>query len=162
MWTVPDLCDAYEGGVTVLEPVFRSFGGNPRFSGTAVTVKCFEDNSQVKALAEQPGLGRVMVVDGGGSLRASLLGDQVAQAACVNGWSGIVIYGCVRDVDALAQLALGIQALAAYPRRTIKRGFGDVDVPVTFAGATLYPGDFIAADLNGILVAPEPLALPEA
>lgn len=160
MWTVPDFCDAYEGGVAVLEPVFRSFGGIQRFAGTAVTIKCFEDNSQVKRLADQPGHGRVLVVDGGGSLRASLLGDQVASAAAHNGWSGVIIYGCVRDIDALARLELGVQALAAYPVRTIKRGHGDVDVPVTFAGVTIYPGDFVAADLNGILMSPEPLDCP--
>lgn len=159
MWTVPDLCDAYEGGLAVLQPIFRQYGGRTRFCGTVVTVKCFEDNSKVKWLADQDGDGRVMMVDGGGSMRASLLGDQVARAAMQHGWSGIVIYGCVRDVDELAQLDLGVQALGAFPVRTLKRDLGEIDVAVSFAGVTIYPGDFVAADHNGIVVAPEPLKL---
>ena len=125
MKSTPDLCDAYGGGISVLEPLFTNFGGRERFYGEVVTVKCFEDNSKVKELAGTAGHNRVMVVDGGGSLRRALLGDMTAA-----------------------------NALATNPMKTEKRGIGEVDVAVTFAGATIHPGDFIACDNNGIVVSP--------
>lgn len=154
MRSTPDLCDAYGDGLAVLEPGYLDFGGRAQFEGLCVTVKCFEDNSQVKALANTPGDGRVMVVDGGGSMRCALLGDMIATAAFHHGWAGFVIHGCVRDVEVLATLAIGVRALAAHPVKTDKRGLGDVDVPVTFAGVTIHPGDYLVADANGILVSP--------
>ncbi|PVZ13607.1 MULTISPECIES: ribonuclease E activity regulator RraA [unclassified Pseudomonas] len=160
-YVTPDLCDAYPEHVQVLDPMFSSFGGRDSFGGRIVTVKCFEDNSKVKELVEQPGQGKVMVVDGGGSLRRALLGDMLAQKAAQNGWEGIVVYGCVRDVDVLAQISLGVQALAPHPLKTDKRGIGDIDVPVTFAGVTFRPGEFIYADNNGVIVSPIALNMPE-
>ncbi len=160
-YITPDLCDAYPELVQVVEPMFANFGGRDSFGGAIVTVKCFEDNSKVKELVEQPGQGKVMVVDGGGSLRRALLGDMLAEKAAQNGWEGIVVYGCVRDVDVLAQTDLGIQALASHPLKTDKRGIGDVDVPVTFAGVTFRPGDYVYADNNGIIVSPSALSMPE-
>lgn len=154
MKSTPDLCDTYGDGLSVLEPVFVNYGGREAFSGVCVTVKCFEDNSKVKALAATNGESRVMVIDGGGSLRRALLGDMIAAQALANGWSGFVINGAVRDVDALASMDLGVQALGAHPMKTEKRNLGDVDVPVTFAGVTIHPGDFVAADNNGIVVSP--------
>lgn len=160
-YITPDLCDAYPDQVQVLDPMFSSFGGHDSFGGQIVTVKCFEDNSKVKELVEQPGQGKVMVVDGGGSLRRALLGDMLAQKAAQNGWEGIVVYGCVRDVDVLAQIDLGVQALAPHPLKTDKRGIGDIDVPVTFAGVTFRPGEFIYADNNGVIVSPIALTMPD-
>ena len=157
MKSTPDLCDDYAGGIAALDPVFTNYGGRNAFSGLCVTVKCFEDNSKVKALAGTPGLNRVMVVDGGGSLRRALLGDMIAATALANGWAGFVIYGSVRDVDVLAAMDIGVQALAAHPIKTEKKGIGEVDVPVTFAGVAIHPGDFLAADNNGIVVSPIPL-----
>lgn len=157
MKSTPDLCDDYAGGIAALDSVFTNYGGRNAFSGLCVTVKCFEDNSKVKALAGTPGLNRVMVVDGGGSLRCALLGDMIAATALANGWAGFVIYGSVRDVDVLAAMDIGVQALAAHPIKTEKKGIGEVDVPVTFAGVTIHPGDFLAADNNGIVVSPIPL-----
>ena len=156
-WTTPDLCDQFPD-VQVAEPVFRSFGGQARFAGPAVTVKCLNDNSRVRELAATPGEGRVIVVDGGGSLTRALLGDLIAANAVKNGWSGLVIFGCVRDVEALATLPLGVQALAAHPMKTDRRGLGEVDVPVSFAGVSVTPGDWIYADANGVLVANARLA----
>jgi regulator of ribonuclease activity A len=156
----PDLCDAYPDAVRVLEPMMVNFGGIDAFGGPAVTVKCFEDNSVVKELAATKGEGRVMVVDGGGSMRRALLGDQVAAQAADNGWAGLVLYGCVRDVDALATTVLGIQAIGAVPVKTEKRGLGDRDVPVTFGGVTFHPGDWVYADNNGVIVADRELTLP--
>lgn len=160
-YITPDLCDAYPELVQVVEPMFSNFGGRDSFGGEIVTVKCFEDNSRVKELAELDGSGKVMVVDGGGSLRCALLGDMIAERAAHNGWQGVVIYGCVRDVDMLAQTDLGVQALASHPLRSTRRGAGDLDLAVTFAGVTFRPGEYVYADNNGIIVSPSPLEMPE-
>lgn len=152
-FTTPDLCDAHPDRIEVAEPLFRSYGGRSAFAGRIVTVACFEDNSKVKELASRPGEGQVIVVDGGGSMRCALLGDQIAAAAAANGWAGLLINGCVRDVDALGRLALGVQALGAHPLKTDKRGLGDIDVPVRFAGLRFVPGHWLYADLNGVIVA---------
>ncbi len=153
VFTTPDLCDAHPERIEVVEPLFRSYGGRSAFCGRIVTVACFEDNSKVKELASRPGEGQVMIVDGGGSMRRALLGDQVAAAAAANGWSGLLIHGCVRDVVALGRLALGVQALGSHPLKTDKRGLGDIDVPVRFAGVRFVPGHWLYADLDGVIVA---------
>lgn len=157
MISTPDLCDTHENDVAVLEPVFGNYGGRDAFGGEVVTVKCFEDNSLVKEQLATPGNGRVLVVDGGGSLRRALMGDMIAESAAKNGWSGVVIYGAIRDVDAIAELDLGVQALGAIPLKTEKRGIGDLNVPVRFAGVDISPGDYLYADNNGIIVAPDSL-----
>lgn len=159
-----DLCDTHKArlldpadtGFRVLPPVWREFGGRTRFSGTAVTVKCFEDNTVVKAALESPGEGRVLVVDGGGSLRRALVGGNIGAAAARNGWAGMVIDGCVRDVAELAACDVGIRALAAVPLPTDRRGEGQRDVPVQVGGVRVRPGDRVYADADGIVVmAPE-------
>ncbi|MGX5729860.1 ribonuclease E activity regulator RraA [Pseudoxanthomonas beigongshangi] len=155
-WTTPDLCDAHPD-VQVAEPRFRGFGGRVAFHGAIATVRCHEDNSRVRELAGTPGLGRVMVVDGGGSLRRALLGDQIAANATRNGWAGFLIHGAVRDVEVLAQLDLGVQALAAHPMKTDRRGLGELDVPVRFAGVDFHPGHWLYADANGVIVSASPL-----
>lgn len=159
-YVTPDLCDAYPD-VAVVEPMFANFGGHDSFGGEIVTVKCFEDNSVVKDLVAQDGTGKVMVVDGGGSLRRAMLGDMLAEKAAQNGWQGIIINGCVRDVDVLIQTALGIQALASHPMKTEKRGIGELNVPVTFGGVTFRPGEYVYADNNGIIVSSMALQMPE-
>ncbi|MFT4248626.1 MAG: ribonuclease E activity regulator RraA [Pseudomonas sp.] len=159
-WTTPDLCDRFPE-VAVAEPLFRSFGGLGAFSGPITTVRCVEDNSRVRELALVPGEGRVLVVDGHGSLRHALLGDQIAANAVSNGWAGVLIHGCVRDVEVLATLPLGVLALAAHPRKTEKRGLGDVDVPVNFAGVAFVPGYWLYADASGVLLSPERLPLDD-
>ena len=141
-YITPDLCDAYPELVQVLEPMFSNFGGRDSFGG------------------ELSGAGKVLVVDGGGSLRHALLGDMIADRAAKNGWEGIVIYGCIRDVDVLAQTDLGVQALASHPLKSNRRGVGDVNVPVTFAGVTFRPGEFIYADNNGVIISPTALKMP--
>jgi regulator of ribonuclease activity A len=160
-YITPDLCDEYPELVQVVEPMFNNFGGKDNFGGQIVTVKCHEDNSKVKELVDTDGTGKVMVVDGGGSLRHALLGDMLAEKAVNNGWEGLVIYGCIRDVDVIMQTDLGVQALATNPLKTDKRGLGDVDVPVKFGGVSFKPGDYIYADNNGIIVSPEKLTMPE-
>ena len=159
-YVTPDLCDAYPDLVQVLEPMFSNFGGRDSFGGQIVTIKCFEDNSRVKEQVELDGKGKVLVVDGGGSLRRALLGDMLAEKAARNGWEGLVIYGCVRDVDVLIQTNVGVQALASHPMKTDRRGIGELNVPVTFAGVTFRPGEYVYADYNGVLVSPSPLKMP--
>lgn len=157
-WTTPDLCDAHPE-VAVADPLFRDYGGNPAFYGRIVTIDCFEDNSRVRDLVATEGRGKVLVVQGGGSLRRSLLGDMLAEKAVANGWSGFVINGCVRDIEALVKLPLGVKALAACPMKTDKRGVGEVDVEVSFAGITYSPGRWLYADGNGLIVADKDLLL---
>ena len=151
--SVPDICDDFIEEVQVLEPLFADFGARRRFCGEVVTVKCFEDNSLVRDLVNTPGEGRVIVVDGGGSMRRALLGDLLAAKAARNGWQGLLINGCVRDVEILETIELGVKALNSHPVKTDKRGEGQLNVPVEFAGARIVPGRYLYADANGVIVA---------
>ncbi|MCC7461970.1 MAG: ribonuclease E activity regulator RraA [Gammaproteobacteria bacterium] len=152
-----DLCDAHAADVQILEPLFRSYGGRRRFCGPASTVRCLDDNSRVKEAVGEPGAGRMLIVDGGGSRRCALLGDLLARQAADNGWSGVIVHGCVRDSADISGFDLGVLALATLPRRSHRQGAGERDVPVEFAGARIRPGDFVYADEDGILVAPRAL-----
>ena len=157
-----DLCDEHKndesGQFRVLPPVFKAFGGLTAFCGPVSTVKVFEDNTLVKQAVDSPGAGRVLVVDGGGSLRRALVGGNLAKAAARNGWAGIVVDGCVRDVAELNAEAVGIRALALMPLPTEKRGEGQRDVAVQIQGVWVRPGDWLCADADGIVVSSKPLA----
>ncbi len=155
--STPDLCDQFPDQVRVLDPIFKNYGGKSSFFGEAVTIKCFEDNSVVKELLNEQGQGRVIVMDGGGSLRRAILGDMLAANAVKNGWSGLIINGCIRDCDEIASLSLGVKALNTHPLKTEKRGLGDLNVPVSFAGQTIAPGDWVYADNNGIIASQQAL-----
>jgi regulator of ribonuclease activity A len=162
-----DLCDAHKadtsGAFRVLPPLFRSYGGVAKFAGPVTTLKCFEDNSLVRQALDEPGIvetpfgrvGRVLVVDGGASLRRALIGGNIAAAAAKNGWAGVVVDGCVRDAAELAACAVGIRALALVPLPTDKRGEGQRDVPVQLQGVWVRPGDWLYADDDGIVVLAE-------
>ena len=156
-----DLCDTYKndgsGQFRVLPPVFRDFGAHTVFCGPVVTVKCHEDNTLVKAAVDSAGEGRVLVVDGGGSLRRALLGGNLAAAAARNGWAGVVIDGCVRDVGELAREAVGIRALALVPLPTERRGEGQRDGAVQVQGVWVRPGDWLYADADGMVISAGPL-----
>ena len=153
-----DLCDANEGKVSVVTGLnWFSYGGRKVFGGQAVTVKCFEDNSRVKELLGTPGEGKVLVVDGGGSLRNALIGDMIAESAVKNGWSGIIIYGACRDVDELAKLDFGVMTLGCVPIKSVRRGEGQVDLEISFGGVSVVSGDFVYADSNGVIVSKEKL-----
>ncbi len=156
-FVTPDLCDDFPEDVRVLSPMLNNYGGKRQFCGEIVTVKCFEDNSLVKEQAGKPGNRKVLVVDGGGSLRKALLGDMIAENAVKNGWEGFVIYGCIRDVDAISALDLGVQAMNTIPLKTEKRGIGDLNVAVSFGGLTIEPGEYIYADNNGVIVSAKKL-----
>lgn len=152
-----DLCDRHEGRIRVPALAWRDYGGRIAFSGEVSTVKALEDNSKVREAVAEPGRGRVLVVDGGGSLQRAMVGDMLAAQALANGWSGLVVHGAVRDSAALAGLDLGIKALGTCPRRTGKLGQGLRDVPVVLAGIPLAPGDWLYADEDGVVVADAPL-----
>jgi regulator of ribonuclease activity A len=156
-FSTADLCDQYSDELDVCEPLFRDYGGKRRFAGPVATIKCFEDNSRVRELVAEPGNGRILVIDAGGSTRRAVLGDLLAQSAVDKGWGGFVIYGCVRDAAALAQMPIGVRALGTLPLKTDKRGEGQRDLPVHFAGARFQPGDWLFADEDGIVVARRPL-----
>ena len=153
MTSTADLLDEHGDDALVCLTPFRSFGA-PAFSGPVATVRCLEDNVVLKRTVSEPGEGRVLVVDGGGSLRCALLGDSIAALARDSGWAGVVINGCVRDVTALGQLDVGIFALASTPRPSAKAGDGEVDVPVELGGVTFRPGDKLYADADGVVVLP--------
>ncbi len=153
----PDLCDEFAENIQVIEPMFNNYGGVKAFGGEVVTVKCFEDNSVVKEQVGLPGEGRVLVVDGGASKRAALLGDMLAEKAADNGWAGVIVYGCIRDVDVIGQTKLGVQALGTHPMKTDKKGIGELNVAVKFGGVVIKPGDYIYADNNGVIVADKKL-----
>jgi regulator of ribonuclease activity A len=152
-----DLSDNHSDRVSVADPIFRSFGLRERFAGPIATLKVFEDNSLVRSTLERPGHGRVLVVDGGGSLRCALVGGQLGELAVKNGWSGIVLWGCVRDSAELNAQDVGIRALATHPRKSVKKGEGSSEVQVHFAGVTFTPGHWLYADEDGVVLAPEPL-----
>lgn len=152
-----DLCDANEDKVSVVAPMFRSFGGRSAFGGAIATLKLFEDNALVRKTLETPGNGRVLVVDGGGSMRCALVGDQLGELGVKNGWAGIVVYGCIRDSKALSGMDLGVFALGTHPRKSIKRNTGEAELPVTFGGVTFTPGHYLYADDDGVIVSPTPL-----
>lgn len=156
-WKTTDLCDASAGALQVVDPVLRSFGGLVAFAGPIATVKAFEDNSLVRSTLEEPGDGRVLVVDGGGSLRCAMLGDRLAAMALANGWVGVVVNGCVRDAGELRKLPLGVLALAPHPMKSVKRGEGQRAVPVRFAGVRFTPGAWFYADEDGVLVSERPV-----
>ena len=158
MQSTPDLCDQYPELVRVVEPMLSNFGGREQFCGQITTIKCFEDNSLVKQLVGTSGEGRVIVVDAGGSLRRACLGDMLAEQAASNGWAGLIIYGCIRDVDQIRATDIGIQALGVHPMKTDKKGVGELNIPVTFGGVTFAPKDYVYADNNGIILSAEPLA----
>jgi regulator of ribonuclease activity A len=147
-----DLLDTRADELDSCDVQFRQFGGRRAFGGRVRTVKCREDNLLLRNLLAAPGAGQVLVVDGGGSFATALLGDNVARGAAANGWAGVVIYGCVRDSAGLLQVDLGIKALGTQPRRSGKRGTGEVDVPVAFGGATFTPGAELWSDDDGVVV----------
>ena len=156
-----DLCDAHEedtsGSFRVLPPVFRDFGGTTKFSRPVATLRGIEDNSRIREAVNSPGEGRVLVIDGGGSVRRALVGGVLALAAAKNGWAGILVYGAVRDAQELRDAGIPIKAMALLPMRSVKRGEGQRDLPVEIAGIWVRPGDWLYADEDGVVVSARPL-----
>ena len=148
-----DLYDKYEESLQIARPVFNDYGGRKAFSGPVATVRAFEDNSLVREALAESGRGRVLVVDGGASLRCALVGDRLAQLGKDNGWAGIIVYGCIRDSFITADIAIGIKALNTNPRKSVKRGQGERDIPLYFADVCFAPGYYVYADSDGIVIA---------
>ncbi|GAA4565616.1 ribonuclease E activity regulator RraA [Planotetraspora kaengkrachanensis] len=156
-FTTADLFDAHGDALSSCVTQFRSYGSRTRFFGRIETVRCLEDNALVREVLGTPGNERVLVVDGGGSLRTALLGDLLAASAVRHGWSGVIVNGAVRDTAALAGLSLGVKALGSNPRRSAKEGRGEVGVPVTFGEVTFTPGAWLYSDEDGVVVSAQRL-----
>jgi len=157
MFKTTDLYDDYLEGLQVAAPVFRDFGGKTSFCGQIVTLKALEDNTCLKAAFGTDGRGKVLVVDSAGSLRAAMMGDVMAALGASNGWEGVIINGCIRDSAGVARVNLGVKALATIPRKTVKRNQGVMDIPVRFAEVVFYPGEYLYADEDGIVLSDKPL-----
>lgn len=159
----PDLCDAFEGelGKTlrVVTPMFKEYGARRSFCGRIVTLKLFEDNALVRTVLGEDGTGKVLVIDGGGSMRCALVGDQLAALASKNGWEGVIVYGCIRDSGEVNTIDIGVRALDTHPQRSLKKGLGERDLTVIFGGVSFNPGDYLYADEDGLLVSNRELHL---
>ena len=154
-----DLYDKYENALSICEPLFSDYGGNISFNGKVRTLKCFEDNSLVREMLGEKVDGDVLVVDAGGSLRCAMLGDLLAQKAVDNGWSDVVMFGCIRDAEEISAMPLGVKALATLPAKSEKKGLGEPDVPVRIAGVDFKPGQYLYADRDGVVVSETALTL---
>lgn len=152
-YSTADLCDKYPATVKVADPIFQNFGEKQSFSGQIDSIKVHEDTVLIENILKQPGNDRVLIVDGGGSLRCALLDHSLVQLAFEKNWQGIIVYGCIRHALAIAKIPIGLKALNVYPLKSNRRGRGDRNVPVTFAGVTFFPGHYVYADVDGIIVA---------
>ncbi len=152
-----DLYDQFGDKVQVALPVFNDYGKKRKFCGPISTLKVHEDNTLVRSALEEEGEGRVLVVDGGGSLACALLGDMLAKLGVDNGWQGIIVYGCIRDSAIVADMDIGVKAMNTNPKKSLKKGLGDRDIPVEFANVKFTPGDYVYADEDGVLLANEKL-----
>ena len=152
-----DISDEHPEKTQVAESMFRGFGLRQSFSGPMATLKLFEANTLVREVLSQPGEGKVLVVDGGGSKRCALVGDRIAELARDNGWAGVLVYGCIRDSMIIDKMDIGVYALGTSPKKSIKQGRGDKELNVTFAGVTFVPGHYVYVDGDGVVVSPESL-----
>ena len=148
-----DLCDAFDAELSILDPGFSNYGLRSRFCGKVSTVKCFEDNSLVREALSSAGESQVLVIDTVASMRCAVLGDQLAELALKNNWSGIIVNGCIRDSFDVSAMDIGVKALATHPLKSVKLGAGERDVEISFSGVTFYPGDYVYSDEDGIVVA---------
>jgi len=158
MFKTADLCDEHSDTLFIAQPLFNDYGQKITFGGKISTVKCFEDNSLVRKQLEQPGNGRVLVIDGGGSTRCAMVGDILAQMGADNGWAGIIVYGCIRDSGVISTINIGVKAMGTFPLKSVKKGEGEIDVTVHFADVDFIPGHFVYADEDGIILSAKSLA----
>jgi regulator of ribonuclease activity A len=159
MIATADLCDVHSDKLSIVAPMFLAYGGRADFFGQIRTLKVYEDNALVRQTLSAPGNGNVLVVDGGGSLRCALVGDQLALLAVQNNWTGVIVYGCVRDSVAMKSMDVGIRALNTHPLRSLRKGIGESDIPVSFGGVKFTPGQWLYSDADGIVVSSEALTL---
>ena len=158
-FTTANLCDSHslDTDFQIAEPIFKAFGSSPCFSGQISTVKVFEDNVLIRQILEKKVSQRILVIDGGGSHRCALLGEDLANTACQNGWQGIIIYGCIRDSDEINKIPIGIRALHAHPLKSHEKGTGELDSTCVFAGIHFKTNYYLYADNDGIIVSQKPL-----
>ncbi|QOL25999.1 ribonuclease E activity regulator RraA [Thalassotalea sp. LPB0316] len=156
-YNTSELCDIYADLIDVVDPIFSNYGGRFSFGGKVVTLKCFENNGLIKEVLSQDGTGQVLVIDGGGSTRRALLDAAIVAVAQENQWEGIICFGSVRDVDALEDFDIGIQALVSIPVGANDDDTGEADVAINFGGVTFLPDDHVYADNTGIILSPDPL-----
>ena len=156
-YNTSELCDFYADLIDVIDPIFCNYGGKTSFAGKVTTVKCFESLGLINEVLKTNGEGKILLIHGGGSTRRALIDASIAQSAADNGWEGIICYGSIRDVDALEDIDIGIQALVAIPVGANDETVGDTDIAVNFAGVTILPDDYIYADNTGIILSPEAL-----
>jgi len=155
-----DLCDKHSATLKIAEPIgFNNYGGHAAFMGKIHTVKCFENNHFVRAALEHNGEGKVLVVDGGGSMRCALLGDMLGELAVKNKWNGVIVYGCIRDSAAMAKLPLGVKALNTHPLKSVKKNEGEENVTLHIAGIDFIPGEYLYSDGDGIVLSEKALEL---
>ena len=152
-----DLCDDFSDELQIAEPGLKSYGGKKKFFGTIATLKLFEDNSLVREAVASDGHGKVLVIDGGASLRCALLGDLLAAKAVDNQWNGIIINGCIRDSADIDEMDIGVRAIATHPLKSVKKGIGESEVPLSFSGVKFQPGEYVYVDEDGIIVSSTPL-----
>ena len=158
-FTTADLYDKYGDDLKVALPIFKDYGAKRIFHGPISTVKAYEDNSLVRTALEEPGEGRILIVDGDESLRCAMLGDMLAKLGMENGWSGIIVFGCIRDADVIATIDIGVKALNTNPRKSLKRGLGDRDIPVSFASIIFNVGEYVYADTDGVIVSEKKIGM---
>ena len=158
-FTTADLYDKYGDDLKVALPIFKDYGAKRIFHGPISTVKAHEDNSLVRTALEEPGGGRILIIDGDESLRCAMLGDMLAKLGMENGWSGVIVFGCIRDANVIATIDIGVKALNTNPRKSLKRGLGDRDIPVSFAGITFNVGEYVYADTDGVIVSEKKIGM---
>ncbi|PCI53744.1 MAG: ribonuclease E activity regulator RraA [Gammaproteobacteria bacterium] len=156
-YNTSQLCDIYADLIDVIDPIFSNYGGRHSFGGKVVTIKCFEGTGLIAQVVATDGIGKVLVIDGGGSTRRALIDINIAETAANNGWEGIICYGSVRDVDTIEEVELGIQGLVSIPVGANDNEFGESDVAINFGGVTILPDDHIYADNTGIILSADPL-----
>jgi len=155
MQKTSDISDQLHPNVQYLEPIYNDYGAKIDFSGVIHTIKCFEDNSLIREVLDTDGQGGVLVVDAGGSRRCAMLGDQLAAKAVKNNWSGIVIYGLIRDSEMINKMSIGVRALGTHPLKSIKKGVGEQSLNLSFSGVNFVPGDYLYADQDGVIIVQE-------
>ena len=153
-----DLFDAFGSTLTFCDLPLRKFGRRPSFAGGIRTVKCFEDNTVVRAELEKPGEGRILVVDGGGSSRVALVGDILAELSIANGWAGLLINGSIRDSAEIDRMDQAVFALGVTPCKSAKENGGKAGCEIRFGGVVFRPGGFVYGDADGVLYSDAPLA----
>jgi len=156
-YNTSELCNIYADLIDVVDPIFSNYGGRSSFGGKVVTIKCFENMGLIQQVLQEDGEGKILVIDGGGSTRRALIDIDIAQLAESNGWEGIVCFGSVRDVDAIEDVDIGIQALVSIPVGADDQDIGECDAAINFAGVTILPDDHLYADNTGMILSPDAL-----